>query len=114
MNTRFVLPLVIAGLAASAAVAEPKKPLAKWTCADFIAIDDEYKPKVVYWATAYAKGGAPEASELDIEGTEKVTPMIITACTKAPKDSFWHKLKGEWHKLGKDTKDEMKKMKDKM
>jgi hypothetical protein len=28
------------------------------------------EPKVVYRATAYAKGGKPEASVVDIEGTD--------------------------------------------
>lgn len=111
---RYVLPLVIAGVAASAAVAGPKKPVAQWTCADFIAIDDQFKPKVVYWATGYAKGGKTEARELDIEGIEKLTPMIIAACEKEPRESFWKKLKGEWHKAGHETKSEMEKMKEKM
>lgn len=113
-SKQFILPLVIAGVAASAAVADTKKPAKDWTCADFLAIEDQYKPKVVYWATAYSKRGKPEGSELDIEGTEKVTPMVIAACTGTPNESFWKKLKGEWHKVGKDTKDEMRKMKDKM
>ncbi|WP_091386810.1 acid-activated periplasmic chaperone HdeA [Microbulbifer marinus] len=113
---RFILPFIILGVASSAVVADQhkKKPAKDWTCADFIAIDDQYKPKVVYWATAYSKHGKPEAAVLDIEGTEKVTPMIVTACTNAPNDSFWKKFKEEWHKVDKDTKDEMKKMKDKM
>ncbi len=111
---KFILPLVIAGVAAPAAVADTKKPAKDWTCADFVAIDDQYKPKVVYWAAAYSKHGKPEEVFLDIDGTEKVTPMIITACARAPKESFWKKFKEEWHKVGKDTKDEMKKMKDKM
>ena len=34
-----------------------------------------------------------------IEGTEKVTPMIIDECTKAPQASFRQKLKAEWKKV---------------
>ncbi|WP_319024645.1 acid-activated periplasmic chaperone HdeA [Microbulbifer hainanensis] len=110
-----ILPLVIAaGITSFSAVAETKKHLKDWTCEDFLAIDDQYKPKVVYWASAYSKKGKPEDGMLDIEGTEKVTPMIIEACGKAPKESFGKKLKGEWHKLEKGTKGEMEKMKDKM
>lgn len=102
-STHFILPLVIASLAASAALADkhPKKPAKDWTCADFLAIDDEFKPKAVYWASAYSKRGKEEGDMLDIDGTEKVTPMIITACTKAPKESFWAKFKDEWHKMGR-------------
>ncbi|MFA0811800.1 acid-activated periplasmic chaperone HdeA [Microbulbifer epialgicus] len=102
-SKQYILPLVIASLAASAAFADShsKKPAKDWTCADFLAIDDEFKPKAVYWATGYAKGGKEDAAVMDVEGTEKVTPMIITACTQAPKESFWAKFKGEWHKMGR-------------
>ncbi|GAB2883188.1 acid-activated periplasmic chaperone HdeA [Microbulbifer echini] len=105
-STYYILPLVIASLAASAALADkhPKKPAKDWTCADFLAIDDEFKPKAVYWAAAYSKRGKEEGDMLDIDGTEKVTPMIITACTKAPKESFWAKFKDEWHKMGRHDK----------
>jgi acid stress chaperone HdeA len=112
--THFALPLIIAAVAASAAAAENKKPVAKWTCEDFVGVDDQFKPKVVYWATAYAKGGKPEASVVDIEGTEKVTPIVIDECQKAPQASFWQKLKGAWAKVEADTKAEMKKMEKKM
>jgi acid stress chaperone HdeA len=110
----FVLPLVIAGVATSAAVAETSKPVTQWTCEDFIAIDDQYKPNVIYWATAYAKGDKPEASELDIAGTEQVTPMIIDDCEKEPKASFWQKLKGAWDKVEDKVEAGAKKMKEKL
>jgi acid stress chaperone HdeA len=36
---------------------------------------------------------------IDIEGSEKVPPLIIDECTKAPPASFWQKLKAEWNKV---------------
>ncbi len=78
-----------------------KKPLGKMTCEDFLAVEDTFKPKVVYWAAAYGKGGKPEAAVLDVEGTEQVVPVIIEVCKKAPKESFWQKLKAEFKKLEK-------------
>lgn len=116
-STKFVLPLVIAsiaGIAASTAVAAAKKPAKEWTCADFLAIDDEYQPKAVYWATAYSKRGEPQDSMLDIEGTERVTPMVISECKKAPRESFLKKLKDGWHKTGMKTKEETEKLKEKL
>ncbi|WP_444930467.1 acid-activated periplasmic chaperone HdeA [Microbulbifer sp. SSSA002] len=100
-SKQYILPLVIVSLAASAAFADkhPKKAAKDWTCADFLAIDDEFKPKAVYWAAAYSGKGKEEGDVLDIDGTEKVTPMVITACTRAPKESFWGKFKEEWHKV---------------
>ena len=68
----------------------------------------------MYRATAYAKGGKPEASVTDIEGTEKVTPMIIDECTKAPQASFWQKLKAGWKKIEADARAEVKKIEKKM
>jgi acid stress chaperone HdeA len=114
-----VLPLVIAAVSGTAIAADAKKtaaqkPVAKWTCAEFLAVDDEFKPKVVYAATAYSREGKPEEGVIDIEGTETVTPMVIEECEKAPKDSFWKKLKGEWKKVKAATKSEMKKIEEKM
>jgi acid stress chaperone HdeA len=77
------------------------KPLGKMSCEDFLAVEDSMKPKVVYFAVAYAKGGKPEAAVLDIEGTEKITPLLIEECKAAPKESFWKKVKAEVKKLAK-------------
>ena len=53
------------------------------------------------WASVYAKGG-----ELDIAGTEQITPVIVQDCEKEPESSFWQKLKAAWDKV----EDEAKKM----
>jgi len=81
--------------------APAKKPLGKLTCEEFLAMDETFKPKVVYWAAAYGKGGKPEAAVLDVEGTEQVVPVIIEVCKKAPKESFWQKVKAEFKKVEK-------------
>ena len=78
-----------------------KKPLGKMTCEDFLAMEDTIKPKVVYWAVAYAKGGKPEAAVIDVEGTEQITPALIEECKTVPKESFWQKVKAEVKKLKK-------------
>lgn len=114
-----VLPLLITAVSGAAIAAEakkpaPQKPVKQWTCTEFLAIDDEFRPKVVYAATAYSREGKPEEAVIDIEGTEKVTPMIIEECQKAPKASFWHKLKEEWKKVKAAVKSETKKIEEKM
>jgi len=78
------------------------KTLGNMTCEDFLAFDETVKPKVVYWAVAYGKGGKPQAAVLDIEGTDKITPMLIADCQAKPKDSFWKKVKAEVKKLKKE------------
>ncbi len=79
--------------------AAAKKPLAKMTCEDFVALDESFQPKAVYWAVAYGKGGKPEAEAVDVEGVESVVPVVIQECQKAPKESFWQKVEAEWKKF---------------
>lgn len=69
------------------------------TCEDFLAIDESFKPKAVYWAAAHVKGHAPKDAILDITGTERLIPVIIQVCKEQPKASFWEKIKQEYHKL---------------
>jgi acid stress chaperone HdeA len=110
-------PALVPVLALSALVAAPafaaaqaKKPLSQWTCQELLAMDDQFKPKAIYWATAYGKGGKPESATLDIDGTETVTPAIIDTCTKSPGASFWQTLKGEWQKVDSAAKKDVKKI----
>jgi acid stress chaperone HdeA len=117
--THILVPVFFAGVVASAVAetkgaAEVKKPVTQWTCEEFLALDDQFKPNAVYWATAYAQGGDPEASELDIAGTETVTPMVIEDCGKEPKASFWEKLKTAWDKVEDKIESGAKKMEKKL
>jgi len=101
---RMAMGLVAGALLAGAtgAYAETaKKPLGKMTCEDFLAVEDTFKPKVVYYAVAYAKGGKPEAAVVDVEGIDKLTPILIEECKAKPKESFWKKVKAEAKKIEK-------------
>jgi acid stress chaperone HdeA len=104
------IALMIAIAVPVGAAADTKKPVAKWTCADFLGVDDTFKPKAVYWATAHAKAGKPATTTINIEGTEKVIPFIIDDCTKAPQASFWQKLKAAWKKVDAELKQVEKKI----
>jgi acid stress chaperone HdeA len=64
--------------------------LSKMTCEEFVMLDEAIRPKVVYYGVAYARGGKPEDAVYDINGTEKITP-IINECRKGPKASYWQK-----------------------
>ena len=100
-----VLGILVAAVLAGPALAADKpaahKPLAKMTCEDFVGLDETFQPKAVYWAVAYAKGGKPEAAVLDVDGIESVIPFVAEECQKAPKASFWEKVKAEVKKLEK-------------
>jgi acid stress chaperone HdeA len=78
-----------------------KKPLGKMTCEDFLGFEENFKPKVVYWAVAYGQGGKPESAGVNVAGIEKMVPVLIDGCKKAPKESFWEKVKAEVKKLEK-------------
>jgi len=84
-----------------AASSGENKPLGKMACEDFLGFDESLKPKVVYWAVAYGQGGKPESAGINVAGTEKMIPVLIEACKKTPKESFWEKVKAEVSKLEK-------------
>lgn len=79
--------------------AAAKKPMSKMTCEEFLGLEDDYQPKAVYWAVAYGSKGQPEAEVVGVDGVETVTPFVIEECKKAPKESFWQKVKAQWAKL---------------
>jgi acid stress chaperone HdeA len=97
----FVLAALV--FAAHTAVADTKKPASNWTCEEFLAVEGDFQPKVIYWATAKVKSGKP-ADVVDIEGTEKVVPMVIDDCKKTPNESFISKLKSAWRAVEAEAK----------
>ena len=72
-----------------------KKPLGKLTCEDFIAIDDIIKPQYVIAAVAHTKGGKAKNAVIEVIDIETLVPILVEECQKAPKESFWAKLKSK-------------------
>lgn len=72
---------------ATSAFAATVKP-GEMTCADFVALADVEKPKVVYWAEGFTKNGKMTDSAVDIAETDRVVPVLVTECTKTPKKSL--------------------------
>jgi acid stress chaperone HdeA len=95
IGTAAAVALLASSTLAPAQTSAPKKPLGKLTCEEFLAYEETFKPKVVYWAVAYGKGGKAETAVLDVEGTDKVIPVIIEKCKAAPKASFLKTVKSE-------------------
>ena len=110
MKRIYFIAAAVLSFFATNALAEAKKPASKWTCEDFLAVDEQFQPKVIYWSSAQSKKGKPHGTDVDIEGTEKVIPMVIDDCKKAPQESFWSKLKGAWKKVEADAKSVGKKL----
>jgi acid stress chaperone HdeA len=114
-SVRLSIVVLAASMAVTAAAQSPsKKPLGQWTCEEFLGVEDQSRPKVISWATAYAKGGKPEASVIDIAGIDKLTPIIVDECRKAPKASFWTKVKTEWRKVESEMRKAEEKVKKSM
>lgn len=84
-----VCVLATIAVPASAAKVNPET----MTCEQFLALDDVVKPKVVYWAEGHTKHGKLKVSEVDIDETDQLVPVLVTECQAAPKLSFWQKLK---------------------
>lgn len=113
------LSLLVIGMSASLAAsalaadkpAKPEKPAkaekaavkgpkpAKMTCEDFIALDEVSKPKLVYWAEGFNRKGKPDDAVFDVDTTDRLVPVLVEVCTKAPKESFWKKAKEEFKKI---------------
>ncbi len=83
--------------------AVPAKPVGNWSCAEFLAIDEQYQPKVVYWASPRIRGGS-ESAMVDVEGAEIAVPIIVDACKKAPGGSFSRKLLDVWRSIEAEAK----------
>lgn len=74
-----------------------KKPLGKLTCEEFIGIDEVIKPQYVVSAVAHTKGGKAKNVVIDVVDTDTLVPYLVEECQKAPKESFWAKLKEKLH-----------------
>ena len=110
--TTAILSVPAMVLAEDANTTLPQKAVNQWTCAEFVGIDDQFKPKAIYWASAHAKGGKIHKSNvLNIEGTEKVIPIVIDECTQQPKATFLDKLKNAWQTVETDAKADAKEIK---
>ena len=102
MALSVIAATVVAGSSGAYAQSDgTKKPLCKMTCEDFLGFEESFRPKVVYWAVARSQSGKPESAGVNVAGIEKIVPAIIDACNKAPKESFWDKIKAEVKKLEK-------------
>jgi acid stress chaperone HdeA len=105
MNTRYItIGITVAVMLASSAIVyaadtakadSVKKPLGKLTCEDFIGIDDVIKPQYVIAAVAHTKGGKAKNVVIEVVDTETLVPFLVEECQKAPKESFWAKLKSK-------------------
>jgi acid stress chaperone HdeA len=89
----------VAGLCVSQlALADTPKTVApeKMTCSDFLAVDDAYKPALVYWVSGVDKLGVRETVTNVVDVATPVA-AVVSECQQAPQAP----LAGKVHDLYK-------------
>lgn len=77
-----------------------KKKIADVTCEDFNGVSASFQPTMIAWAEGFRQGSSkPDDVVLNIDGLEKVTPLVVEACQNDPKASFWSKAEAELKKI---------------
>ena len=85
---------------AKTSTALAKKKIADVTCEDFNGLATSFQPTVVAWAEGFRQGATkPSDVVIDVDGIERVTPVVAEACQKDPSASFWSKAEAELKKI---------------
>jgi acid stress chaperone HdeA len=86
---------VLAGLCVSPfALAQTAKPVtpAQMSCGDFLAVDDAYKPALVYWVSGVDNLGVSETVTTVVDVATPVA-AIVGECTQTPKAPLASKVR---------------------
>ena len=71
------------------------------TCGDFLRVDDDAKPEVVYWLAT--RGGAGNSGTLiGVEATDRMVPVLVERCKAAPTAPFAKTVKAQAEKPQED------------
>lgn len=80
--------------------APSKKPVNKWTCEDFLMIDQKFQPTAIGVNIALNMNNkGVENQVINMQGIDTVTPIVVQECTKNKKQSFKQVLAKEWDKI---------------
>jgi len=63
------------------------------TCSEYVALDDVYKPAVIYWATGVDKLGVRTTDQLTIDTAHPVAMEVAEECKKTPGTKVADKVK---------------------
>jgi acid stress chaperone HdeA len=86
---------IAACLTAAHAASAQEKPLspAKMTCADFVSVDEVYRPALVYWVAGVDKLGVKETDTMVIDTAHPVGEVVAQECKKDPHARFVSKVR---------------------
>jgi acid stress chaperone HdeA len=94
MKSAKILMVLICLAAAQAASAQEKKVSpTKMSCADYVAVDEAYRPALVYWVAGVDKLGVKETDTLVVDTAHPVGETVMEACILDPHASFVSKVR---------------------
>jgi acid stress chaperone HdeA len=94
MKSAKILIVLICIAAAQAASAQEKKVTpAKMSCSEYVAVDEAYRPALVYWVAGVDKLGVKETDTLVVDTAHPVGEIVTEACTQDPHASFVSKVR---------------------
>ena len=74
------------------AMAAPQK-LSKFTCEEFLRMDDVARPKLVYFSEGFNKKGKLDGELFEYETTDHYYPVLVEECGKTPKANLMKTIK---------------------
>jgi acid stress chaperone HdeA len=96
-----IAALMLTASSMALAAGSTGKKVSEWTCEDFLAVDESFRPTAVGIGEMVNRKGKVEDQVVDVDGIAAVTPELVQVCGKEPKASFLTKLKAEWEKVKK-------------
>jgi acid stress chaperone HdeA len=86
---------VVACLFVAHAASAQEKPLspAKMSCADFVSVDEAYRPALVYWVAGVDKLGVKETDTIVVDTAHPVSEAVVEECRKDPHARFMSKVR---------------------
>jgi acid stress chaperone HdeA len=86
---------VVACLFVAHAASAQEKPLspAKMSCADFVSVDEVYRPALVYWVAGVDKLGVRETDTMVVDTAHPVGEAVVEECKKDPHARFMSKVR---------------------
>jgi acid stress chaperone HdeA len=85
--------VLVAGTAGVARAAEHKITPAKMTCADFVQVDEAYKPALVYWVAGVDELGVTGTETTVVDTMQPIGAAVTEACQKDPQSGFMTKVR---------------------
>jgi acid stress chaperone HdeA len=63
------------------------------TCADYVSVDEVYRPALVYWVAGVDKLGVKETDTMVVDTAHPVAETVAQACTQDPQAPFVSKVR---------------------